>query len=295
MEKSFADMLKSIQNKFTPEYFEELSKKAYADDRAYPEVFSNWYSCIKDFGVFKHANIIANQILTYEELKAFEATDDINNVDWNKLSDILKPTLDKLNNREIYNIKNGAFSNKFDFNTCMTTKEELVRKFWKINYVSAMYDTGGHTELIVREVIPASTGLDNPTIYHGMPLREEIRVFYNMDNKHIEYMEDYWNFEYCEPNIHDISDKIVFNWFHNKIGNREINHIKKLAELEDRIQQNIDGLVFEGLTGIWSIDFLYVKETDDIYLIDMARGPRSAYWDVSRLTSFSNAEISIKE
>lgn len=50
--------------KFTPEYMRQLSKKAYKEDREYPENFSNWYPHIKSFGNFAHADVISNQILT---------------------------------------------------------------------------------------------------------------------------------------------------------------------------------------------------------------------------------------
>ena len=62
MENDIVDQMKLFTNKYTPEYLAELEKKCYEDDRNYPENFSNWYSCIKDFGNFKHADIIANQI-----------------------------------------------------------------------------------------------------------------------------------------------------------------------------------------------------------------------------------------
>ena len=45
------------------------------------------------------------------------------------------------------------------------------------------------------------------------------------------------------------------------------------------ISKNIDTLKIEGLEGIWSIDFLWEEKSNNIYLIDMARGFKSAYWD----------------
>ena len=40
-------LIKNMQDKYTPEYFEELSKNSYKEDRNYPENFSNWYFHIK--------------------------------------------------------------------------------------------------------------------------------------------------------------------------------------------------------------------------------------------------------
>ena len=267
--------------RLTPEYFKELSKKCYEKDRVCPENFSNWYTHIVDFGNFKHANIISNQIFILEEVEMMQETDNIEKVDWNKINTVLKPTLDKMEPRVYYNIKNGCFSNKYDFQTCLATKEDLAQQLWKVNYQSSMYETGGYTEVVVREIIP--NHLEYPSIYNGMPLREESRVFYNMDTKEIEYMVDYWNYDYCYENL-SITDKIIFDWFHNKIGNRETNHQQKLSELFERIEKNIHTIKFDKeIKGIWSIDFLWEQNTDNIYLIDMARGFRSTYWDEEKL------------
>ena len=267
-------LLSKVSKQFTPEYFEELTKKCYIDDREYPENFSNWYKHIIDFGNFKHADIISNQIFTLEDIKVMQETDNINKVNWNKINKILKPSLDKMNSNKLYNIKNGCYSNKFNFNTSIASKENLAKQLWKINYQSTMYDTGGYTELVVREYIPYDH-LNMVTIYNGMPLREEVRVFYNMDEKKIEYMVDYWDYNYCRNSLNSKTDKIIFDWFH-----KETNHQSKLEMVRTIITENINTLKFDKtLTGIWSIDFMYIEETHEIYLIDMARGFRSAFYD----------------
>lgn len=272
--------LDKVAKQFTPEYVKELAKEHYKKDREYPENFSNWYSHILDFGYFKHSNIIANQIFTLEEIEIMRETDNIEEVNWDKIKTILSPTLDKMNKNQVYNIKNGCFSNKFDFKTCLATKDNLAQQLWKINYNSTMFETGGYTELVVREVI--SNNSENPTIYNGMPLREEVRVFYNFDKKKIEYIVDYWDYDYCYRNLFNINDQIIFNWFHNKTEGRNENHQTKLENIKATICEKIYTLKFDGkLKGIWSIDFL--SEGNDLYLIDMARGFRSAYWDTSKI------------
>lgn len=288
--KDFEEIMKQVALKFTPEYLEELSKESYKEDREYPENFSNWYPNIIDFGEFKHSKIISNQIFTYDEIKIMQETDNIDKVNWKKINEILKPTLDLMKPNMLYNIKNGCFSNKFDFETCIATKKNLAEQLWKINYQSSMFETGGHTELVVRELIPSTIDNTHPTIYNGMPLREEVRVFYNIDKQEIEYFEDYWNYEYCRPNIRNKSDEIIFDYFHNKILGRTLNHQDTYELLCKYITKYIKGLKFnEKMTGIWSIDFLAEINHDnmsyDIYLIDMARGFRSAYWDPSKLKS----------
>jgi hypothetical protein len=284
--EAFSKQIEQWASKFTPEYMEQLSKDSYADDREYPENFSNWFPHIVDTGYFRCAKVISNQIFTYEETKVFRKTDVYNEVDWKALNDILKPTLDKMEPYKMYSIKNGCFSNKFDFKTCIANKNNLAEQLWKINYKSAELDTGGYTELVVRELIPCDK-LEVPTIYNGMPLREEIRVFYNIDTHSIEYMEDYWKYKYCSPYMPNKADKIVFDWFHNKLKTRKVQHRELLKQLEDIIWNNIDTLKFdETLKGIWSIDFMYVPDGPykGIWLIDMARGYRSAYWNPDKLS-----------
>lgn len=286
-------MLKERQ-KYTPEYFKELAQKSYNEDREYPECFSNWYYHIKDFGNFAHAEIISNQIFTFEEVETMQETDNIDKVNWNAINKILKPTLDKMENGRIYNIKNGCFSNKFDFETCLVHKGDLAKKLWQINYNSSMFSTGGYTELVVRELIPYNNH-NTLTIYNGMPLRTEIRVFYNMETKKIEYIKDYWDYFYCADNLSNKNDRIIFDVFHNQLHSNTIKadvHFVEYNDVANIIFDWIDTLEFDDkLKGIWSIDFMYVKETNEIYLIDMARGHRSAYWNIDKLSEETRKEL----
>lgn len=273
--------------RITPEMIEEASRDAYREDRNYPENFSNWFPHIIDSGKFNISSVISNQIFSYEEVQQMQHTDLFDKVDWDLMNKILQPTLCKMKPNVVYSIKNGCFSNKFEFSTCLATKENLAKQLWKINYMSSMYSTGGYTELVVRDYIPFDH-MKVATIYSGMPLREEMRVFYNMDTSSIEYIVDYWDYDYCELNIRDMTDKIVFNWFHNKFGNRLERHNDILHIIEDEIKDNINTLKFDGvLSGIWSIDFMYVNDEqgfDGVWLIDMARAEKSAYWNFDRLT-----------
>lgn len=286
----FEDLIGSFAKRFTPEYLSELAINSYNDDRAYPENFSNWYYNIKNFGEFAHANIVANQVLTFEEVEDMERTENIDQVNWDRLAEIFKPTLDAMKPNTYYSIKNGCFSNKFDFETCVATKDEFLKKMWQINYMSSMFETGGYTEVVVRDYIPCD--LDhNLTIYNGMPLRTEVRVFYNIDTKEIEYAVDYWDYDYCAKNINKLNDRIIFDVFHNKTEIKTTDHNAEYERILKRIKDNINTLEFEGLTGIWSIDFMYDNNTGKTYLIDMARGFRSAYWDFRRLKSETREKL----
>lgn len=280
-DKSFEKAMKKIKNTLTPEYIEKVKQDCYKEDREYPENFSNWYKHIVDFGKFKHAEIISTQIFSYEETKIMSETDIFEKVDFNKINNILLPTLNSMEDGKLYSIKNGCFSNKFDFQTCAATKKDLAEKLWLINYQSSMFGAGGYTELVVREFI-SYTDNKTPTIYNGMPLREEVRAFYNLDTKKIEYIVDYWDYDYCNEHL-NLTDKIVFDWFHNKTPGRNESHNLILENMKTIICERINTLKFDDeLKGIWSIDFLL--EDNQIYLIDMARGFRSAYWNPENIS-----------
>ena len=107
----------SIRTFFDEQKLEQMAQERYDEDRQYPENFSNWYPKIEDVGNFKIAKVINNQVFTYENVKDMQATDMYDNVDWKRMNDILKPTLDILKPGYTYSIKNGCYSNKFDFNT----------------------------------------------------------------------------------------------------------------------------------------------------------------------------------
>lgn len=283
MKDSFKDYFDKIKLSMANIDWDELAKESYMQDRHYPENWSNWYPHILNFGKFKTVAIISNQILTLDETKVFEE-EHIDEVDFNKIAEILKPTLDKMEPHKVYSLKNGCFSDKFNFELSLVTKDTLAEKLWKLNYDSHLYDTGGFTEIVVRDLIPNTISEDNLCIYNGMPLKEEIRVFYDMNTKNIKYLVDYWDYEYCVENIRNKTDKVIFDYFHNKIGNRPDNHYDELYKIISRIEQDINTLEFDSeLDGIWSIDFLYNKYDDNIYLIDMARGFRSAYFDNNKI------------
>lgn len=290
VESNFENTLKQFNAKFTPEYLKQLARSSYLEDRQYPENFSNWYPHIKDFGKFSHANVVSNQIFTFDEVEIMRETDDYNKVKWDRINKVLKPTFEKMDRNTLYSIKNGCFSNKFDFKTSLATSGDLAQQLWKVNYISSMLETGGFTELVVREYIPCD--LEHClTIYNGMPLRTEVRIFYNMETKQIEYATDYWDYDYCADNIRNLNDRIIFDIFHNKTDIKVTDHQTVYERMLREIEDKIDTLEFDGeLKGIWSIDFMQ-SDTGKIYLIDMARGFRSAYWNMNRLKSETRKKL----
>lgn len=83
-------------------------------------------------------------------------------------------------------VKDGCFSNKFDFNnSCILQSDdldEITDHIINIQYTALMLDAGGYFELVFRVFMPI----------YGMILRPEIRVFYDFDTRKILYMVNYW-------------------------------------------------------------------------------------------------------
>lgn len=175
-------------------------------------------------------------------------------------------------------IKNGGFSNKFNFSTCKNVSANLLKltaNIIDINYTSFMFDTGGNTELIAREYLSANH--DVPCIYNGMPLRTEIRIFYDFDKHKTLYTANYWDYDYCHNEISkNITDKIVYEVWYPTLEKRYEILKEKIIPIADAGLAEVDGL-----HGIWSIDFMeqFPNDESPLYLIDMAMAETSAYWN----------------
>lgn len=191
-------------------------------------------------------------------------------------------------------IKNGAFSNKFDFSSCMNISSNyllLTSNIIDINYQSLCFDTGGNTELVARRFIDYNEA-KIPCIYNGMPLRTEVRVFYDFDIKKVLYAVNYWDWNYCYSSIcRNATDKIVYENYYDTIKkNYEevVDDVIKCAEL---------GLMdVDELSGVWSIDFMIAEDRNGVkttYLIDIAEGPRSAYWNEEKVKAAYKEELSL--
>ena len=179
-------------------------------------------------------------------------------------------------------IKNGGFSDKYQFNLCTPGPDEvnIAMSLIHINYDALCFDADGITEVCIRELIPHNEKT-TPCIYHGMPLRPEFRVFYDFDRHQPLYVVNYWDWDYCHDAIcRDYTDKIVYE-----------AHYPKLLDQYNKYKDDVVKMVatdmksVSALKGIWSIDVMlcesqeYQKGYEGFWLIDMAVGYRSAYWN----------------
>lgn len=187
--------------------------------------------------------------------------------------DILYPAIPADLHMPIF-MKNGTFSNKFDFSTCtcVCSPLDIAANFMRLSYASLMMETAGNSEIVIRERIMTEKTHELPTIYNGMPMRTEFRVFYDFDSKRVLYCHNYWDYDYCSSHMNP-SDKAVFDKFHEKY---DLKYEQNMESVKKNIAIAMDKV--QGLQGPWSIDVM-MDEVGRFWLIDMAMAHTSAYWN----------------
>ena len=177
-------------------------------------------------------------------------------------------------------VKNGCYSGKFNFNKCChipadATLKEIVEHLCEIQYDSLMKETSGNLEIVLREWIQPEEC--TKTIYGGMPLRPEIRLFYDFDTHRPLYWINYWDWDYCHDYIccHD-DDKPVYEEYYPFIDEEVKNFME---EHYDTICNALQEVTL--MKGIWSVDFLL--ERNRVWFIVAALGHMSAYWDEEKI------------
>lgn len=240
--------------------------------------FSYWYPKIKDCALFK---VPKSKIFYVPEKvqKSFYCNDSgLPYEVWNKSVDewIEQEVLPFVKEKGFVFNKNAVFSDKFDFNNCISNINDIKGHILNINYNSLVVGAGGLDELVLREVIGYEHEI-TPCIYNGLPLRSEFRCFYDFDTKELLYTVNYWDYDYCVKSMsYNATDRIIFD--HEK-ARLETNFNKHKSEVEDMIKKSMKDIELQDK---WSIDIL-MDEIGDFWLIDMALAKNSAYWNRSRL------------
>lgn len=184
-------------------------------------------------------------------------------------------------------IKNGTFSNKFDFAVCCPpdrNEETILRSVKEIQYTSLCFETMGNLEIAVRERIPDS---GRPRIYNGMPLNPELRLFYDFDAGKPLYIVNYWDWEYCHDGIKN-TDVKTYKDFYPTIESDYQANVQRVYEEASRALKDV-----KGLDGVWSVDFLIDGE-GTLWLIDMAEARKSAYWNPDKAILCGHSEAFTK-
>ena len=181
-------------------------------------------------------------------------------------------------------LKNGCFSNKFDFNnSCKLepiTIDNIVSHMLNIEGFALCYETMGDMEWVFREYIEPD---DNAQcIYYGMPIRSEMRCFYDFDTHTYLYDVFYWDKDYCFDHF-DKKEQAIFNNVYDEIYGGYLSMREEVRSLIEKEMPKCDEM-----TGMWSIDILI--QGNDYWLIDMAPANRSAYYDHERIQKILNHE-----
>jgi predicted transcriptional regulator len=188
-----------------------------------------------------------------------------------------------------YFIKTGTYSSKYDFRNAKVAGAKEVRELGEyllfIQHQAAMmasplatprfYGVSTTNEWVVREFIEDVEG--NPSIYKGLPLHTEYRVFVDFDDGAVLGMNPYWDPEVMKQRFghendadspHQIHDYIIYR-------SHEETLMKRYNENAEHIWRGIEVMLPDvNLPSQWSIDVM--QNGDDFYIIDMALAENSA-------------------
>lgn len=258
-----------------------------------PNAMSNWLLPIKEVvdktGFFKipKTRIIKVPLTLLQSTRVYEFQD-LNPLSLEIINRFAMKVFD-LDLEKNYFIKTGTFSSKFDFRNAKVTKgqevSELGSYLWYIQHQAnqmasplnnkVMYGVSSNNEWVVREFIDDKE--NNPTIYNGLPLHTEYRVFVDFDKEEIIGISPYWHPEVMKENFLDIGVSAPIKKNHDYINyiNHEETLMKRYEENKDLVVSEVSRLLADcKLKGQWSIDVM--QNGSDFWLIDMARASESA-------------------
>ena len=191
-----------------------------------------------------------------------------------------------------YFVKTGTYSSKFDFRNAKVSGEKEVRELGEYllfihsqaNQMASpmtkpcVYGVSTTNEWCVREFVEDSENL--PTIYKGLPLRTEYRVFVDFDSDEVLGMSPYWRKDVMTKRFeewrrtgspHDFHDLAVYMASEKRLDETYGKNAEKVRKEVERLLPKTD------MTGQWSIDVM--QDGDDFWLIDMALAENSALRD----------------
>lgn len=195
----------------------------------------------------------------------------------------------RLDEEKSYFVKTGTYSSKFDFRNAHVHGAKEVRElgeyllfihFLALQMASPLsskqiYGVSTTNEWAVREFIPDKE--NNPTIYKGMPLHTEYRVFVDFEQGEIIGVNPYWDpavmtkrfaHEADADSSHQIHDYIVYKAHEDTLMKRYYANVDKVCAHIKAMLNDID------LSGQWAIDVM--QNGDDFWIIDMSLAQNSA-------------------
>lgn len=268
-------MTNEIQIGLTPKLPENWKENWKERESRNPNNFSYWFPKLKE-NLKGEAFILPKTLIVDLPAEFVGCTLEEEEGDFDKLMNwIIRTQLTEKVQQEFGNecfLKNGCYSGKFQFNKTCYIKDisaKSIYNHWKhIEEDSLCLDTCGNFEMIFREYIRAHCSLGK--MYDGMPIRPELRVFYNFDNHKILYSVNYWDWDYCSKSLLDEDYDAL------EKASRDLQFV--FANRHEFIENLLEfALQKVPLTGQWSIDVMI--EGSNFYIIDMALARQSAYWN----------------
>lgn len=198
-----------------------------------------------------------------------------------------------------YFIKTGTYSSKFDFRNAKITEPKEIREIGEyLLFIQTQANTYSHYDLsgrnqpiifgvsttndwVVREFIKPKDD-DDLTIYHGLPLHTEYRLFVDFDSRKVLGIHSYWDSDVMTKRFNNGTDANEPDMIHDSI-----TFFAQKDKLEQRYNENKDFIVnsFQeildtaeiDLQGQWSIDIM--QNEDDFWFIDMAIAENSMFYN----------------
>lgn len=194
-----------------------------------------------------------------------------------------------LDRHEDYFIKTGTYSSKYEFRNAHIHEpkevDEMGEYFLLLNHLTcsmaaptnnrSFYGANTTNEWVVREYIKDKE--NNPTIYNGLPLHTEYRVFVDFDTKKILGVSPYWRSDVMKNKFKEVAspqerhDYVVYQIHEDVLNQRYLESVQTVLNEMEKVIPRIK------LTGQWSIDVM--RNGDDYYIIDMALAEHSALND----------------
>lgn len=258
-----------------------------------PNAMSNWLLPIKQvvdktrFFKIPKTRIIKVPLTLLQSTRVYEFQD-LNPLSLEIINQYAQKVFD-LDLDKDYFIKTGTFSSKFDFRNAKVTKgqevSELGSYLWFIQHQASqfasplnnrvVYGVSSNNDWVVREFIDDVE--NNPTIYNGLPLHTEYRVFVDFDTEEIIGISPYWEPSVMKEHFLDLGSLNDVQKQHDYINyiNHEETLMKRYEENKDLVVSEVSKLLKDcKLKGQWSIDIM--QNGSDFWLIDMTRALESA-------------------
>lgn len=201
-----------------------------------------------------------------------------------------------LDDSKEYFIRTGTHSSKYDFRNAHVKGKKEVQEigeyllFIHFQGLSYAHMTNAHptygmattNEWVVREYIQDKE--KNPTIYHGLPLRTEMRAFVDFDEKKVIGIAPYWDPDTMKKRFATLEDRNEPDMIHDYTIYRMHEDIlmRRFDKYKDAVEKHLQKMLDEGvqLHGQWSVDIMLNgedgHEDSEVYIIDMALAQYSA-------------------